>query len=160
MLCKGQIAEPNANEFVFAIARRGIIQLSANFFWNFSHHIRMMCLTLSQYFLTIIRIFRPGLKYILISEWENFCVYTTSKWNNGSTLRVMQLISNISNVKGHKIIISLFFIVEACIRKMKVKRICWLLVILSWSLMNCPKVFGENVTIIVAYGNTVKNYSD
>ena len=37
MTCKGQIAEQNANEHVLAIAPQGNLQMSPNFFWNFSH---------------------------------------------------------------------------------------------------------------------------
>ena len=62
MTCKGQIAEQNANEHVLAIAPQGNLQLSPNFFWNFSHHIRMF-LTLRQGFLTIFWIFQTGLMY-------------------------------------------------------------------------------------------------
>ena len=60
MTCKGQIAEQNANEHVLAIAPQGNLQMSPNFFWNFSHPIRMF-LTLRQGFLTIFWIFQTGL---------------------------------------------------------------------------------------------------
>ena len=63
MTCKGQIAEQNANEHVLAIAPQGNLQLSPNFFWNFSHPIRMF-LTLRQGFLTIFWIFQTGLMYL------------------------------------------------------------------------------------------------
>ena len=62
MTCKGQIAEQNANEHVLAIAPQGNLQLSPNFFWNFSHHIPMF-LTLSQYFSAFFLIFQTGLRY-------------------------------------------------------------------------------------------------
>ena len=65
MTCKGQIAEQNANEHVLAIAPQGNLQLSPNFFWNFSHPIRMF-LTLRQGFLTISLIFQTGLMYTYI----------------------------------------------------------------------------------------------
>ena len=45
--------EPNPNEHVLAGALQGNLQLSPNFFWNFSHHIHIF-LTLSQDFLIII----------------------------------------------------------------------------------------------------------
>ena len=60
MTCNGQIAEPNPNEHVLAGALQGNLQLSPNFFWNFSHHICMF-LTLRQGFLTIFWIFQTGL---------------------------------------------------------------------------------------------------
>ena len=78
MTCKGQIAEQNANEHVLAIAPQGNLQLSPNFFWNFSHHIRMF-LTLRQGFLTIFWIFQTGLvdnKYIAKSIYSHN--FTTS----------------------------------------------------------------------------------
>ena len=74
-VAKGKLLSQMPMMFFFAKARRVIIQLSPNFFWNFSYPICMF-LTLRQGFLTIFWIFKTGLMFNVVMVTK-ICTYVS-----------------------------------------------------------------------------------